>query len=96
MREWAGVRARRRGRLLTRGGVPQDGCTPLNIAARWGQEAVARVLIDAGADITAKDKVCGRGRGRGQMLGETRDFGGSWQEPEKPAVNGKPLSGAER
>lgn len=33
-----------------------DGWTPLHAAAHWGQEESCRLLIDAGADSTLKDK----------------------------------------
>jgi ankyrin repeat protein len=39
---------------------------PLHCAAFNGQEAVARVLVDAGADKNAKSVVS---QGRGEMLG---------------------------
>ena len=35
----------------------QDHRTPLHIAARWGDTDVVKVLLDAGADIDAKDEV---------------------------------------
>ena len=56
-----GVRARRRGRMLT----PQDKFTPLHSAVYFGQVAVARVLVDAGADKEAKKLVSQR---KGGML----------------------------
>jgi ankyrin repeat protein len=35
----------------------QDGDTPLNNAARNGHDKVAEVLVRAGADVNAADKV---------------------------------------
>ena len=43
--------------MLTRGGSQQDGATPLWIAAQGGKQAVAQVLLEAGANTKAKDKV---------------------------------------
>ena len=43
--------------------APQDGATPLWIAAQEGQEEVAQVLLKAGANTEAKDKVRDRRRG---------------------------------
>ena len=40
--------------------APQLGCTPLFIAACQGKEAVAQVLLKAGADKEAKDQVSAR------------------------------------
>jgi hypothetical protein len=55
--------------------VPQDGHTPLHIAAYKGHDAVVRVLVEAGADATAKDKVSERRvGGDGHMLEERRGF----------------------
>jgi hypothetical protein len=66
----------RRGRVLTRGGAPQDGDTPLHLAAMYGYPEVVRALVEAGADITAKNKVSERrGGGFGHRLGQSRDFG---------------------
>ena len=53
------------GYRLTRGRAPQWGWTPLHRASRFGYQAVARVLVDAGADKEAKDKASER---RGGML----------------------------
>jgi hypothetical protein len=47
----------RRGRVLTRARAPQDGATPLSVAAQNGHLPVVRALVDAGADKNAKDKV---------------------------------------
>ena len=47
--------------MLTRGGSPQDGRTPLWAASYQGQAAVTHVLLAAGADKEAKDKVRARG-----------------------------------
>ena len=38
-------------------GAPQGGRTPLFAAALWGKEAVAQVLLLAGADKEATDSV---------------------------------------
>ena len=50
---WVG----RRRRLLTRGHAPQDGATPLIIAAYKGHVAVAGLLVEKGADKDAPNKV---------------------------------------
>ena len=42
---------------LTRGRAPQHGRPPLYFTALTGNEEVARVLLQAGADKHAKDKV---------------------------------------
>lgn len=39
--------------------VLQNGTTPLHAAAHWGHSAAAKVLLDAGADMAAKDRVSG-------------------------------------
>ena len=49
--------------MLTRGGAPQEGLTPLYIAADQGNEAVAQVLLYAGARKDATDQVRAK-RGR--------------------------------
>ena len=62
--------------MLTRGCAPQDGETPLYIAAEKGHLEVARVLLEAGADITANDNVSERRvGGEGQRIRESMDFG---------------------
>jgi ankyrin repeat protein len=43
--------------VLTRRSAPQDGCTPLFITALVGHVEVAQVLIQAGANREAKNKV---------------------------------------
>ena len=48
---------------MTLGGVPQNGFTPLYLAARCGLLAVAQMLLEAGANPVAKDKVRGGGEG---------------------------------
>ena len=66
----------RSGRVLTQGGAPQYGCTPLHFAAYNGHLEVARVLLGAGAGITAKDNVSERRvGGEGQRIRESIDFG---------------------
>ena len=60
---------------MTRGCAPQDGHTPLHAAAFMGRDAVVRVLVEEGADVTAKNKVRERRvGGDGHMLGERRGF----------------------
>ena len=46
--------------MLTRGCAPQSGDAPLHLAAVKGHAAVVRVLVEAGADVTAKNKVSER------------------------------------
>jgi len=64
-----GARAQHRVRVLTRGSVPQNGETPLHIAAGRGHLPVVRVLVDAGADKNAPRKVI---EGRGGDVGHTQ------------------------
>jgi len=47
----------RTGWALTRGRAPQYGSTPLHYAARNGHLKVAGALLEARADITAKNNV---------------------------------------
>ena len=42
---------------MTLGCAPQDGRTPLFIAAQYGQLAMIRLLLEAGANPVAKDEV---------------------------------------
>ena len=37
--------------------APQNGFTPLTVAAGGGKEAMVQMLLKAGADMEAKDKV---------------------------------------
>jgi len=86
--------------VLTRGCAPQSGSTPLHIAACQGHAAVVRVLVEVGADVTAKNKV-GERRvgGDGHMLSKRRDFlewGQPSGEPQSPAWNARLLAVADR
>jgi len=70
--------------VLTWGCAPQDGYTPLHIAAAFGYLEVARLLLEAGADITATTTVSGRSVGYGglgfereEVLGKADSLGGS-------------------
>ena len=47
----------RRGGLLTRERAPQDGSTPLSIAAFEGRDAVVQFLVQENADKDAPNKV---------------------------------------
>jgi hypothetical protein len=89
-----------RGRVLTRARAPQNGATPMFVAAQKGHLEVVRALVEAGADITAKNEVSERRvGGEGHMLGQSRDFGEWWQpsgEPQPPAWHARLLSGANR
>ena len=49
--------------------APQDGCTPLLLAAKGGHLVVAQQLVAAEADKEARDKVRGEG-GRGLRIGK--------------------------
>ena len=53
--------------MLTRGCAPQDGFTPLHAAAMGGYVELARLLLEAGADITATNDVSGRSMGDGGL-----------------------------
>ena len=66
------------GLVLTRARAPQNGRAPLHCAAWNGNLEVARALLEARADITAKTMVSEGGvGGEGQRIRESRDFGGS-------------------
>jgi len=70
-------------RMLTRVRAPQDGRTPLHVAAHMRDLEVARLLLEAKADITAKDTVSGGARemegwgfGRDKVSGKAGSLGG--------------------
>ena len=94
------ARVRCRSGFLTRGCAPQNGRTPLHAAAYQGHDAVVRVLVEVGADVTAKDKVSERRvGGDGHMLSKRRDFSEWGQpsgEPQSPAWNARLLAVADR
>jgi len=59
-----------------RGRASQIGRTPMHSASMRDHLEVARVLLVAGADITAKDNVSERGVGReGLRIRESIQFG---------------------
>ena len=65
-----------RGRMLTRRRVPQFGKTLLHWAARNGHSEWVKLLLEAGANITATDKVSERSLGDGGLgIRTRRDFG---------------------
>ena len=66
-----GTRVGRTSLVLTWGCAPQDGHTPLWIAAQFGHDAVVQTLFQAGADTNTPDKV---GQGRGWDVERTRGF----------------------
>lgn len=41
--------------------VEQDGLTPLHCAARSGHDTAVEILLEKGAPILARTKVCGSG-----------------------------------
>ena len=62
--------------MLTRRCVPQLGTTPLHDAAGQGHPEVVKLLLEAGADITAKTEVSERSVGDGGLgIRTRRDFG---------------------
>ena len=67
-----------RGRVLTRRRAPQNGFKPLHIAAKEGHLEVAKLLLKAGADVTATNRVNERSvRDGGLGVRTSRDFGES-------------------
>ena len=72
------------GRVLTRRRTPQFGWTPLDRASMQGHAEVVKLLLKAGADVTAMDKVErgawemeGWGVERAEILGKADSLGGS-------------------
>ena len=64
-----GARVGRRGRALTWGGAPQDGWTPLFVAANNSHFAVVELLAAKGADTNVVLNVSGgRVGGEGQRI----------------------------
>ena len=65
-----------RNQELTRGHAPQTGWTPLHAAVHFGRIGVVRLLLEAGADTTAKNEVSGRSLGDGGLgIRTIRGFG---------------------
>ena len=90
-----------RERVLTRGCATQGGYTPLLIAAGTGHAEVVKLLLEACADITAKDNtVSGEGVGDGglgiRMRGDFRENWLPWSDPRRPARNRPLLSGTDK
>ena len=64
-----GARVGRRGQVLTWGRAPQHGFTSLHSAVDRDHLEMARVLLEAGADVTAKCNVSERRvGGEGQRI----------------------------
>ena len=76
----SGARVARRGRVLTQARAPQrNGNTPLLMAANEGFTEVVKLLLEAGLDKDARNKVSeGRiGGGVGHAYGACVSFWGS-------------------
>ena len=72
--------------LLTRQrALLQDGETPLHSAAAAGHEGAIGVLLEAGADLQAKDNVSG------DREGESGDGSGKGWEQKETRVEGREL-----
>jgi len=89
----------RRGVLLTRGSAPQDGMTPLFVAARNGHDKVVHFLLREGVDVTAKTKVSERRVGGERREVGVKSFGGRVLDSHVGILThvlGRLLSGADR
>ena len=58
--------------------IVQGPNTPLHYAAISGDSGTARVLVEAKADVNARDTVCTCGRERGWVGGWVTEWMGGW------------------
>ena len=72
--------------------APQDGCTPLIAAARFGKAKVVRLLVERGADTEASNRVSEAVWGRWRQ--RRRHSSGPLPGATGPSVSSQRLVGA--